>query len=198
MSFSVSEEAKSRVAKLRELYPDPKSAVMPLLFIVQEENGHIGNDAIHWVSEQTGISPVHVMELVTFYTMYRREPLGKYHIQVCRTLSCALCGAKGLMEKLRERLGVEPGEVTPDGMFSYEYVECLGSCGTAPMCEINDRYFENLTPERLGELVDQIESENPDLSFSTIRDVLGEGLPNSSRSEVLQPEQKDSRSEERS
>ena len=185
MSFSISEEGKERVQKLLEQYPQKQSAVMPILFIVQEENEHISDEAIDWVSEQTGISPVHVMELVTFYTMYRREPLGRYHIQVCRTLSCGLCGAKGLMEYIHKRLGIEPRQVSEDGLFSYEYVECLGSCGTAPMCEINDTYFENLTPEKLGEVMDRIEKEAPDLAYSAKRDTLGEGLSGKPKSEVI-------------
>ncbi|MCB0353531.1 MAG: NADH-quinone oxidoreductase subunit NuoE [Bdellovibrionales bacterium] len=181
----MSAEASERLQKLKERYPDPKSTVMAALYLVQEEHEEITNEGVHWVSEQTGISPVHVMELVTFYTMYRRKKLGKYHVQVCRTLSCGLCGAKDLMSYLHERLHVEPGEITADGIFSYEYVECLGSCGTAPMCEINDTYFENLTPEKLKQLLDRIEREKPDLSLSTKRDAIGSGLTGEGYSKVL-------------
>lgn len=185
MSFSISPEGEKKVSELKAKYPQPQSAVMPILYLVQEEHGHISDAAVDWISEQVGISPAHVMELVTFYTMYRKEPLGKYHIQVCRTLSCGLCGAKKLMEYLHERLGVEPKQVTKDGMFSYEHVECLGSCGTAPMCEINDTYFENLTPEKLKSVLDDIEKSKPDLSYSQSRDELGEGLEGYSKSEVM-------------
>ena len=185
MSVEVSEEAKQKLQEIMKQYPNPQSAVMPALYLVQEEMGHISDEAISWVSEQVGISPVHVMELVTFYTMYRRKPLGKYHVQVCRTLSCGLCGAKGLMDYLHDRLGIKPGEVSEDGMFSYEHVECLGSCGTAPMCEINDTYFENLTPEKLAEVMDKLLKDQPDLSFSTKRDELGDGLAGHPKSEVM-------------
>ena len=89
------------------------------------------------------------------------------------------------MNYLRERLGVDPHDVTPDGKWSYEAVECLGSCGTGPMCEINDRYFENLTPENFAELMDRIEQEQPDLRYSTTRDELGEGLKGYPKSEVI-------------
>ncbi|MCB0331014.1 MAG: NAD(P)H-dependent oxidoreductase subunit E [Bdellovibrionales bacterium] len=185
MSFEVSDEVQRRVGELIAKYPKKQSAVMPILYIVQEHYGSISNEAIDWISSQVDISPVHVMELVTFYTMYRREPLGKYHIQVCRTLSCGLCGAKKLMEYLHKRLGVDPREVTKDGLFSYEHVECLGSCGTAPMAEINDTYFENLTVEKLGELMDRLQKELPDLNYSPTRDKLGDGLSGCPKSEVI-------------
>jgi len=184
MSFQISEEATKRLQAIMDRYPDKRSAVMPAIYLVQEENGCVDDNGVKWISEQTGISPVHVLELVTFYTMYRRKPLGKYNIQVCRTLSCALCGAGKLVSYLHKRLGIEPGQVSSDGLFSYEQVECLGSCGTAPMLEINDRYFENLTPEKLGEIMDRLQREQPDLSLSTKTDSLGDGLSDLPLSEV--------------
>ncbi len=187
-NFSLSKEAEKRVEELLALYPDKRSAVMPILYIVQEEKGYIPDEAIDWVSSVTSITPAHVLELVTFYTMYRRKPLGRYHIQICRTLSCAVCGAAKLKEYIKERLKVPARTPTEDGMWSWEEVECLGSCGTAPMCEINDIYFENLTPEKLGEIMDKIEKEKPDLSFSTVKDTLGKGLSGYPKSEVYQEE----------
>ncbi len=183
--FEISQDALKRVEELKKEYPEPVSAVMPIMYIVQEEKGYLSDQGIRWISSQVGLSPVHVMELATFYTMYRKKPLGKYHIQICRTLSCGLCGAKKLMEYLHERLGVNAKEVTEDGMFSYEYVECLGSCGTAPMCEINDTFFENLTPEKLAEVMDKILVEKPDLSYSTVKDDIGDGLKGAPKSEVI-------------
>ncbi|MCB0333719.1 MAG: NAD(P)H-dependent oxidoreductase subunit E [Bdellovibrionales bacterium] len=185
MSFTISQEAKKRLDEIKKQYPDPKSAVMSALYLVQEEHHHISDEAISWIADELGMSPVRVMELVTFYTMYRRKEVGKYHVQVCRTLSCGLCGARKLMDYLHERLGIVPGEVTEDGLFSYEHVECLGSCGTGPMCEINDTYFENLTPEKLADIIDRIQAEKPELHFSTLRDKLGEGLSGCPKSEVM-------------
>jgi NADH-quinone oxidoreductase subunit E len=158
---------------------------MPALYIAQEELGHITPEAIDWVSAKVGIAPVHVLEVATFYTMYYKKPVGRYHVQVCRTLACALCGARKISERLRDRFGLLPNQVSADGMWSYEEVECLGSCGTAPMCEINDTFFENLTPEKLDEILDRIGKEKPDLRFSTTRDTLGEGIPGRTKSEVL-------------
>jgi NADH-quinone oxidoreductase subunit E len=186
MSFSVSEEIQNRVEELKAKYPQKQSAVMPILYLIQEHFEHLSDEAIDWVANQVDLTPVHVLELVTFYTMYRQKPLGKYHIQVCRTLSCGLCGAKKLMEYLHERLGIEPREVTEDGLFSYEHVECLGSCGTGPMAEINDTYFEKLTPEKLGEILDALKNDKPELAFSTMRDALGDGLSGHSKSQVME------------
>lgn len=190
MAFSVSDEAKRRLDEIKQQYPDPRSAVMPAIYLVQEEHGEVSDEGVHWIAETLQIAPVHVLELVTFYTMFRRKPLGKYHIQVCKTLSCGLCGARQLSNFLHARLGIEPGEVTDDGLFSFEQVECLGSCGSAPMCEINDTYFENLTPEKLGEILDAIEKQRPDLSLSTKRDALGSGLEEYPKSQVWSQQHK--------
>jgi NADH-quinone oxidoreductase subunit E len=185
MTVTLSDLAEKRIEEIKNEYPDHRSAIMPALFIAQEELGSITAEAVNWVAQKVGVAPVHVMEVASFYTMYYKKPVGKYHFQVCRTLSCALRGAKKITEHLHKRFGVKPGEVSQDGMWSYEDVECLGSCGTAPMCEVNDRYFENLTPERLEEIIQQIEKEKPELRFSTISDALGDGMKNKPRSEVI-------------
>lgn len=182
---TLSPRAEARLKEIAARYPNSRSAVMPALYIAQEELGHITPEAVEWVSQRLGIPPVQVMEVATFYTMYYKKPVGRYHVQVCRTLSCALRGAKQLTERLYERFGVAPNEVTAEGMWSYEEVECLGSCGSAPMCEINDHYFENLTPQKLDELLDRIEKELPNLRLSTIEDALGEGLAGHPKSEVI-------------
>lgn len=185
MTTIFSKKAHDRIEEVKKRYPHPRSAVMFALYVVQEEHGFINDEAIAWVAEKVGMAPVHVRELVTFYTMYRQKKAGKYHIQVCRTLSCAVCGAKKLTDYLHERLKIKPGEVTADGMWSYDEVECLGSCGTAPMCEINDTYFENLTLQKLEEIMKRIEKEKPDLSFSSLNDELGAGLKGYTKSEVI-------------
>lgn len=181
---SLSEAAEKKIAEIISRYPDKKSAVMPALYIAQEELGHVSNDAIEWVSARIGVSPAHVIEVATFYTMYYKKPVGRYHVQICRTLSCMLCGARGLTGYVKGRLRLNPGEVSADGLWSYEEVECLGSCGTAPMVEINDTYFENLTPESLGALMDRIEKERPDLRYSTIREEFGGGFKDIPKSQI--------------
>lgn len=176
MAFQFSKEAVDKVTSLKAQYPDPRSAVMPALYIVQEEEGKITQDGVDWVSQQIGIAPMQVWEVATFYTMYYKKSVGRYHFQVCRTLPCALCGARKITEQLHKRFGITPGEVSKDGMWSYEEVECLGSCGTAPVCEINDQYFENLSPEKIDQLIERIGKETPDLRFSAKREDIGAGL----------------------
>lgn len=182
---TISARAAERLTEIKKRYPNPKSAIMAALYLAQEELGYINQTAIQWVSEQLDIPPVHVQEVATFYTMYYKKPVGAYHFQVCRTLSCALRGAKHLSEHLQKRFHVRPHEVTADGMWSYEEVECLGSCGSAPLCEVNDHYFENLTPEKLEAIIQRIEKEKPDLRLSTKEDRLGEGLKGYPKSEVV-------------
>lgn len=185
MAITLSKEAEARLEQKKQLYPDPRSAAMWALYIAQEELGCLDGRAVEWVSDRLDIPPVHVQELITFYTMYRQHRVGKYHVQICRTLSCAVRGSTKLTEFIRKRFGIAPGQVSADGNWSYEEVECLGSCGTAPMCQINDHYFENLTPEKLADVLDQIEREQPDLSLSTIKDSMGEGLDGHSKSEII-------------
>jgi NADH-quinone oxidoreductase E subunit len=182
---TLSEAAEKRAAEIIPLYPQSRSAVMPLLYIAQEEFGLITQEGIEWVASKINLPPVQVWEIATFYTMYYKKPVGKYHFQVCRTLPCALRGAKFVSEYLHKKFGLSPGEVSKDGMWSFEEVECLGSCGTAPMCQINDVFFENLTEEKLGQIISRIEKEKPDLRFSTIKDELGSGLADSPKSEIM-------------
>ncbi|MDZ4785010.1 MAG: NAD(P)H-dependent oxidoreductase subunit E [bacterium] len=181
----LSVDAENKVAELLTKYPDKKSVVMPALYIAQEELGFINADAISWVSSKVGLAPVHVMEVASFYTMYYKKPVGKYHFQVCRTLSCALRGAGKITEFLESKFATSAHEVSKDGKWSHEEVECLGSCGTAPMCQINDVFFENLTPEKLDEIIKRIDKEQPDLRLSAKTDKLGEGMKDCSRSQVI-------------
>lgn len=165
---------EQRLQDLKRLYPQERSAILPALYLAQEHFGWINEDAVEWVSARLDIPPVHVLEVATFYTMYYKNPVGRYHIQVCRTLSCALKGSRNIVEYIRKRFGIGPGEISSDGMWSYEEVECLGSCGTAPACEINDTYFENLTEEELERIIRTIEQNTPDLRFSTRRNAMGQ------------------------
>jgi len=179
---NLSAAAESRLKEIVKKYPQPKSAVMPALYIAQAELGWITEGAVNWVSDRLGIPASHVYEVATFYTMYYKKPVGKYHFQICRTLSCMICGARQLTDYLKERLKTKSGEVTADGMWSWEEVECLGSCGTAPMIQINDVFFENLTPEKLGALMDRIAKELPNLRYSEVTGKLGDGMADQPRS----------------
>jgi NADH-quinone oxidoreductase E subunit len=185
-SLKVSAEAQKRAEEIIKQYPQKRSAVMPLLYIAQEHTKYITQAAVEWVAAQLEMPPVQIWEVATFYTMYYKKPVGQYHVQVCRTLPCALRGARKVSEYFHNKFGVQPGEVTKDGMWSFEEVECLGSCGTAPMCQINDVFFENLTDEKLDQIVARIAKEKPDLRYSTVRDELGAGLAGSPKSEIME------------
>ena len=135
-------------------YPKKEAAMLPVLYLAQREFGHLGPEAIEYVARLMEQSPARVHGVVSFYTMYNMKPIGRHHIQVCRTLSCALGGAERITRLIKKKLGIEPGQTTADGRFTLSEVECLASCGTAPMMQVNDEYYEGLTEEKVGEILD--------------------------------------------
>ncbi len=167
--FAVSTELEAEAAKRLAQFPDnqKRSAVLPLLHYVQHHHGFISAAAIDWVGTRIGIEPIKVLEVVTFYPGFRQSAPGKYHIRVCRTLSCAMGGSYELMEKLCELTGIDrshadshhhPISVSPCGGFSVEFAECLASCGTAPVCLVNDDFHEGVCPEKAQELLKKYSS----------------------------------------
>jgi len=150
-------EFERRVDALVARYPEPKAAMLMVLWEVQKEKGWIDSESEAWVGKRLGTSPAQVHGVVSFYTMYKQKPMGRHHVQVCTTLSCMLRGSDELMGHLEQKLGIKPGEVTADGKFSLVRVECLGSCGTAPMFQLNDDYHENLTLESVDRLLEGLE-----------------------------------------
>jgi NADH-quinone oxidoreductase subunit E len=149
----IGEKARNEIIAFTKRYPQKRAALLPALHIVQREQGWIPIEVMEELAEILEIRPVEVMEAVSFYTMFNRRPIGRYHIQVCRNISCSLLGARRITRLISERLGIKVGETTPDGRFTLSEVECLGSCGTAPMLQINEDYYENLTEARLDELL---------------------------------------------
>ncbi len=160
--FALTAEGERRVDGIVARYPEKQAAMLPVLWVVQGERGWISGDAMEWVARKLGCTPATVQSVVRFYTMLDDRPIGKYKLQVCRTLSCELMGARRIIDHLRERLGVEPGETTADGLFTLQEVECLASCGTGPMLQCNLRFYENLTPERVDALLDELKGAGPD------------------------------------
>ncbi len=150
------EQFEKRADEIIARYPRRESAVMPLLHLVQEREGWVSLAAEQWVAEKTGVSPSHVHGVVTFYTMFRTERHGKYVLHFCTTVSCMLRGVDHLLEHAKRKLGIEVGETTPDGLFTILTVECLGSCGTAPVVQVNDDYYEDMDVERLDALLDAL------------------------------------------
>jgi len=150
-------EFETKVDEIVSRYPEPKAALLMVLWEVQERKGWVDLEAETWTAERLGVSPSHVHGAVTFYTMYKQKPWGRHHIQVCTNLSCMLRGSDDLLAHLEKRLGIKEGETTPDGRFSLIRVECLGSCGTAPMFQLNDDYHEDLTLEKVDRLLDGLD-----------------------------------------
>jgi NADH-quinone oxidoreductase E subunit len=147
-------EAKKHIAK----YPKGRqaSAVMPLLWLVQYQEGWVSRAAMDVVAAMLEMAPIRVYEVATFYTMYNLKPVGKHLIQVCRTTPCWLRGSDGLTEACKKKLGIGLKETTKDGKFTLMEVECLGACVNAPMVQINDDFYEDLTPESLGKILDEL------------------------------------------
>lgn len=147
------------VAELRALpsrYPQQRGALLPILHRIQEWRGHLEPRDLRLAGELTGVSAAEVFSVVTFYTMFRQRPVGRFPLGVCRNISCWVNGSEAIVGAIRDELAIGPGETTADGRFSLEEVECLGSCGTGPCLEIEGRYFENLTPEKVRRLIDRL------------------------------------------
>lgn len=145
-----------QLAEIVAKYPVSKrSAAMPVLHLIQETYGFISQEAIEWAAAKLELQPINLLELVTFYPMYRQAPVGKYHIKVCRTLPCALGGGDVTCEHLLKKLNLKLDETSPDGRFTVSHVECIASCGTAPVIQINDDLYEGVTPEKADIILSQ-------------------------------------------
>jgi NADH-quinone oxidoreductase subunit E len=156
VSLAFSETAQAKFERTLARYPNREAAILPTLHLAQREFGFLSAEAILYVASLLGFTPARIEGVATFYTMYNRKPVGKYHLQICRNLSCSLMGAEHLIEHVAKRLGVKPGETTTDGRFTLSTVECLGSCGTAPVMQVNDDYYENLSEESIEGLLDRL------------------------------------------
>ena len=156
MTAPVRPETDRAIDALLTRFPQKGSALLPALYMIQDEKGYVSEESMSYVAEKIGLSPVFVAGVVTFYTMFHNRPTGRHHIQVCRTLPCALRGSASIVEHLKKRLGIEAGESTPDGCFSLVEVECLGACDTAPMCQINDKDYFHLDEKKLDALLETL------------------------------------------
>jgi len=144
---------KNHIAK----YPRQMAALMPLLWMIQNKYGWISTEAMKYVGDLLNLPHDHVLGVATFYTMYFKKPMGKHHLQICTNISCMLCGGYEIFDHISKKLRVKNKEITSDGEFSLEEVECLGSCATAPMLQVNNReFYENLTLEKVDQLLDRL------------------------------------------
>lgn len=153
-----SAENLSKIEELKKRYPTTQALVLPVLWIAQEEFGYISQETMKYVAGLLNVPFGHILGVVTFYTMFHQEPVGKYHLEVCTNVSCYLRGSAEIVKRLTDRLGIELGETTADRKWTLSEVECMGSCGTAPMMAIGEEYFENLTPEKVDEILDGLKS----------------------------------------
>jgi NADH-quinone oxidoreductase subunit E len=169
-----SEEALARANKIIARYPQgkQKSALLPLLHLAQSEfDGWLSPGVMDYVASILGIRPIEVYEVATFYSMYNTKPVGKCLIEVCQTSSCWLRGSEEIVAHIKNKLRIDVGETTADGMFTLKVVECLGSCGTAPMLQCGANFYENLTTEKVDELLEKLGTKGERSSYLKSLDV---------------------------
>jgi NADH-quinone oxidoreductase E subunit len=154
-SPAVVEEMRSHLAK----YPPDRSrsALIPLLFVIQRERGYIDNPGVNFLAKFLDLEISDVWETATFYSMFNLRPVGRHHIQICKTLSCRIMGEPEITDHICSKLGIHPGETTEDGKFTVSMVECLGSCGTAPMMQIGFNYHEDLTKDKIDQILGSLD-----------------------------------------
>jgi NADH-quinone oxidoreductase subunit E len=152
------EKYKDEIEQILSRYPVKRSALIPLLYVAQRDRGYVTEEAMTEIARILKLTPPQVYETITFYTMFNLKPVGKFHIQVCKSLMCALVGSDTVIGWIASKLGIGPGETTADGLFTLSAVECLASCGTAPMMQINDDYYERLTEEKVDRILADLKS----------------------------------------
>jgi NADH-quinone oxidoreductase subunit E len=156
MPFALSPDRERKLQEILARYPTKMAATLPLLHLCQEQEGWISDDAVAFVSQRLDLSTAHVKGVVTFYTIYNQHPVGKHQVWVCRTLPCALRGAYDVIAHCEKQLGITCGETTADGKITLRSAECLASCGTAPMMQVDKEYHENLTRERVDQILAEL------------------------------------------
>jgi NADH-quinone oxidoreductase subunit E len=153
-TISFSADQLAEVRRLQSLYPDRRGALLPVLYMAQDTFGHVSLPVEEYVASLFELSPAHVHEVVTFYTLYFQAPKGRHVVAVCHNLSCHLAGAQDILRHVKARLGVDVGETTQDGRITLQAVECLCACEAAPMMQVDERYELNLTPEKVDRILE--------------------------------------------
>ncbi len=156
MAFVLSAEREREMSEILTRYPIRRAACIPLLHLCQDQEGYVSEEAMSYVADKLGISTAQVKGVVTFYTVFNTSPVGKHQVWVCKTLSCSLRGAKDIIGHCEKRLGVHVGETTKDGKVTLKTAECLASCGTAPMMQVDKKYYENLTTAEVDRILDRL------------------------------------------
>ena len=151
-----SKDTEDKFKHLVSIYPRKRSALIPMLLLAQKEQGYVTNAAIDYIANYLELNPSEVDSILSFYTLLRRKPVGKYHIMICTNLSCLLSGSDEIEACVKRKLGVNLGEITPDGLFSAIEFECLASCTTAPVIQVNGEFYENLDVKKTEEILDEL------------------------------------------
>ncbi|MGM0519666.1 MAG: NADH-quinone oxidoreductase subunit NuoE [Campylobacterota bacterium] len=159
-TFTFNKQNEEKFQKYLTRYPNSDSCILPALWLVQEQNGWVSQEAMVYVGQRLNKTPIQIYEIATFYTMFNLEPIGKNHIELCKTLSCMLCGSKEIKQYIKDKIGIEPGQTSQDGVFHLSEVECLGACGGAPMFALNGEYHEKLTTQKVDELIKECKNDN--------------------------------------
>lgn len=161
MSYKFSEKSESTFQKIQGQFPDKRSLILPCLYFLQRDLGFVDQEGMGYIATRIGspISLAQVYGVATFYTMYNKNPVGKFHIQICSNISCYLSGSDDVTSAFCKELGVKNGSTTMDKNFTVEEVQCLGACGFGPVAQINDRYYENIRPEDVSGLIQALKSE---------------------------------------
>ncbi len=159
--YQFSEHSEKRFQKLVPQFPNKRSLILPCLFLLQSDRGFVDQEGMQYIADRIGapVSLAHVYGVATFYTMYNKKPVGKFHIQICANISCYLAGSDQITEHVCSKLGIQSGETTPDNEYTVDEVQCLGACGFGPVAQINDSYYEELTPEKLDQILESLKAK---------------------------------------
>ncbi len=156
MEIKFTEENIRKLDEIKSRYPDTNAVLMPVLWIAQEQFGWISKEVMEYIGNLLNIPVEHILGVVRFYTMYNKNPVGKYHLQVCTNVSCMLRGGYDVLDYISKKLNIKPGETSENEKFTLTEAECLGSCGTAPMMQVNNYFEENLTKEKIDKLISEL------------------------------------------
>jgi NADH-quinone oxidoreductase subunit E len=156
----LSTDLKRKFDRIIARYPLKRSAIVPLLLFARDEIGYISDEAIEEIARRVGVRPIEVIEDISYYSLLRRQPIGRYNLQVCTNISCLLRGGDEILQHCSKKLGIGHKQTTPDGLFSLEEVECLGACCGAPAMQVNYEYYENLTPEKIDALIEKLKGSD--------------------------------------
>lgn len=157
MEFTQAE--KKEIEYLRTRYPDSRSLTLPLMWMIQKRLGYVPDEAVYLIANELNIPPIWVEEVRSWYSMFTKKKEGKYVLEVCNNISCSLLGSQYIINYLCQKLGIKVGETTQDGMFTIKTVECLGSCGTGPMMQVGENYYELLTEEKIDKILHDLRND---------------------------------------